>query len=114
MAPKKSTLDKTAKNLAKAKGDERTLRKKEKHAASEENSDTGTQLCKVCERIFIQEDELLQCERCDQWLCYNCSQLKQTEFEFLSQHQSSLLYCCTTCREYAISAIKSDNIVAEK
>jgi hypothetical protein len=56
----------------------------------------GEKVCYIClsEDIFIDDDEPLICDMCDEYFCYDCSYT----FSLHYQHQGSRCYQCADQR----------------
>ena len=71
--------------------------------------------CKMCEEVFENEDDqLMQCERCDKWECLTCSGLSDNDYKFLDSCSLSIHWYCQACNEQAVSAFKADNLIEER
>ena len=73
--------------------------------------------CKVCETVFVEDsDQLLQCERCDDWMCIQCTGLNEQQYDLLNvaKSKNQLHWYCNVCNEKAISAVRTDNDIEVK
>lgn len=69
----------------------------------------------MCEEVFgNEEDQLMQCERCDKWECLTCSGLSVNYYRFLDSCSLSIHWYCKACNEQAVSAVKADNLIEER
>lgn len=86
---------------------------------SDEKSDQGELAdsieCKTCKTVFTgEEDQLIECERCEKWECIACSSLSDDEYKLLNSSPVSIHWYCIVCNGQAVSAVKSDNLIEEK
>lgn len=76
------------------------------------NSDTHT--CKVCEKVFCDDnDAMLVCERCDNFVCVRCTDITDSEYKVL-QTSAHLHWYCEHCETLALTAVKEDRQIEEK
>lgn len=82
----------------------------------QEELDASILICKYCHGSFNAEnDQLIECERCEDWVCFNCSKLSQTQYEVLTDDDDTQLHWyCVECLAPAITAVKTDNSIEEK
>eukprot|EP00794_Sanderia_malayensis_P010395 gene10395-11479_t len=72
--------------------------------------------CKICERTFIDEDdELLECERCQEWICRECAGLSVQQYSLINEAGIGLHFhwYCHTCKDAALKAVRTDNDIEE-
>ena len=62
-------------------------------------------ICKQCGET--NGVDLVECECCEEWLCFDCSELTTEEFNILAKQNSNMHWYCKTCTEPAVSAVKS-------
>ena len=71
--------------------------------------------CTFCHVIFTKkEDEMIECGRCDDWVCLECSRLKMEEYVALCFGTRSIHWYCDRCNAHAVKAVKSDNEIEQK
>ena len=90
---------------------------KEATSAGEQQviGDDLTITCKVCDTSFVnEEDRLVECERCELWVCFECSTLTEPEYAALSRSNSQMHWFCNICTHSALTAVKSDQLVEER
>jgi len=62
----------------------------------------------VCDRCTDIVDVLIQCERCEMWLCAGCEKLSPEVISFIGEHSESRVHWfCMICDKLAINAVKS-------
>jgi len=68
---------------------------------------------KICKSVFVDEqDRLVECERCDEWICLKCSGLTEAAYEVVNSDDKSLLHWfCPECNAEAISAVKTSQLI---
>ena len=67
--------------------------------------------CEVCKDK--NPGPLIECERCEKWLCRKCSNLEEADFTMLSQ-KPAFHWFCPTCAEQALTAVKTDKLIETK
>ena len=68
--------------------------------------------CNVCLEIFISNnDKLVICDRCENWICLKCTGLSEAQYLALD---GNLQWYCTECKVPAIQAVKVDCSIEEK
>ena len=75
-------------------------------------------VCKLCEKQFEPpNDPLIQCDRCDGWICLNCANMTEEQYKFFISETNkniSHLWFCTHCFPSATTCVKTDNEIEEK
>ena len=65
-------------------------------------------------RVFIDDtDHILRCERCNKWVCQQCAEITDTQYEIMS-HLKSLHWFCKQWEEPALVAVMTDRSIEEK
>ena len=86
-----------------------------KSTTGDDDSDSDTLTCKLCKKEFTSdEDKLIECERCDHWVCLVCSQLSLDEYKVCAKEDSMIHWFCIDCNTAALTAVKTDNPIEEK
>ena len=68
--------------------------------------------CHICQAVFISnDDQLVLCDRCDEWICLPCSGLSITQYEAID---ANLTWYCPECKLPATQAVKTDKSIEEK
>lgn len=71
-------------------------------------------ICKFCKVVFVNEDDpMVICERCEDYVCISCANLSTEEYSFLQRTQL-VHWFCQACEKPALSAVKSEKLVEEK
>ncbi len=81
------------------------------------NCDTKELTCKSCNTFFCDDqDKLIECERCEKWICLKCSGLTEGQYEAMNDESLGCMlhWFCITCTELAVKAVKTDNDLDEK
>ena len=58
-----------------------------------------------------QQDKLIECDRCEKWVCIKCSNLKVSQYDAIDDN---LIWFCRNCRKPALHAVKTDQSIEEK
>ena len=67
----------------------------------------------TCGSHLTDDDDSIECERCDRWFCTKCSSLSTEEFELFTKVSAAHWYC-HHCEMKALEAVKTDQIVEER
>ena len=68
--------------------------------------------CSICKDIFVSnDDKLVICDRCEEWICLPCSGLSITQYEAID---ANLTWYCPDCKLPATQAVKTDKSIEEK
>ena len=68
--------------------------------------------CRICLEVFVGENDMLViCDRCENWVCLQCSGLSETQYKSLD---GNLQWYCDDCKLPAIQAVKVDRSIEEK
>ena len=137
MSPKKNNDDKSE-NKSRSLSQSAKGRKQDGGNGGSVNKDTGTRrnksqssadaasaidieqndstlICKICDQSFTSyDDKLIECERCEMWVCKECAKLSETEYQILAKTNSKMHWYCEDCTASAMAAVKSDNLIEEK
>ena len=74
--------------------------------------DDTSSLCTKCSKAVNHGDDAIQCERCMEWDCLNCSGMSKKIYEELVALKC-LHYFCNSCQVPAIKAWKTDAQIEE-
>ena len=87
-------------------------------AVEEEEIQQGSLTCKECGTVFTDDDDqVLQCERCDYWFCLPCTRPIITPEHYVllnSEVGAAIHWYCHHCNENAVRAVKTDNEIEER
>lgn len=71
-------------------------------------------ICNQCKQVFTEEsDQMLICERCDNFLCIFCANISRSEYSVL-QTSAHLHWFCEGCEGAALAAVKEDKLIEAK
>ena len=74
-------------------------------------------VCKLCDKQFEPpNDPLIQCDRCDGWICLHCANMSDEQYKFFISETNkniSHLWFCTNCFPSATTCVKTDNEIEE-
>ncbi|KAK6171924.1 hypothetical protein SNE40_018344 [Patella caerulea] len=68
--------------------------------------------CLTCKLCLNEDDNLIECEKCELWECQNCSGLTDVQYEALQT--AGIHWFCQSCNEDAISAVKTAELIKTK
>ena len=54
-------------------------------------------LCPICENEVSEQDESIECYRCEKWIHFRCSDLTRERFEVLRESTDSMQFFCECC-----------------
>lgn len=77
------------------------------------NKSTNKDICKVC-KADISNDQMIQCDRCEDWLCRKCAGLNAEALEIFSKYPDTMTWFCQDCKLSALKAVKSDNLIEDR
>lgn len=67
--------------------------------------------CKVCKGMFCdQDDKLLECDRCQDWECLNCSGMDEDQYRVMNEVNlgAQIHWYCKGCKLSALKAVRTD------
>ena len=68
--------------------------------------------CHICQAVFVSDDDkLVICDRCDEWICLPCTGLSVAQYEAIDVN---LTWYCPDCKIPATQAVKTDKSIEEK
>ena len=78
---------------------------KEKKSKSGDTEDTDKL---ICDRCSVGVDQLVQCERCDMWLCTSCEGVPPEVINMIGNYSELRIHWfCKHCDELALKAIRN-------
>ena len=66
--------------------------------------------CGKCKSVV---ENVICCERCVQWLCMACADIK-TEAKFTFLQEDDITWFCTACRGLAVQAAQTDKLIEDR
>ena len=63
--------------------------------------------CGACLATLPSGQNMVQCDRCELWLCLICADVSEGLYNTLADYHD-LIWCCPSCKQKALSAMKSD------
>lgn len=76
--------------------------------------DSDSHTCNQCKQVFTgKNDQMLICERCDNFVCVPCADISSSEYSVL-QKSAHLHWFCDSCESAALAAVKEDRLIEEK
>ena len=70
--------------------------------------------CSVCKKAFTETKKIIQCGRCNENFCINCSGLTQTKVTIFKEVANGVVWFCGNCQEPAIKSVKTDKEIEER
>jgi hypothetical protein len=71
--------------------------------------------CKICcENFSDEDDKLLECERCENWECLDCSGLGSEQYTLIANIGPHIHWFCQECKVPAMKDVKSGKDIEEK
>lgn len=72
--------------------------------------------CKTCLTVFTkQDDKLIQCDRCNKWVCLECTGVDENTYAVLNTPKGKRLHWfCKECEEDAMKAVHIDMEIKER
>ena len=67
--------------------------------------------CESCQESFSDEnDQLIECDRCELWFCLSCTGMDPKHYELLNDKTlaKNFLWMCGNCKAPALKAVKTD------
>ena len=87
-------------------------RKSNRSLSRNSKAPVGSVQCIVCELFFISEhDKLVECDRCEKWVCLACSNLNPSQYDAIDDQ---LIWYCLSCRKPAIQAVRKDQSIEDR
>ena len=68
----------------------------------------------VCKKAFTETKKIIQCGRCNDNFCINCSGLTQTKITIFKEVANGVVWFCGNCQEPAIKSMKTDKEIEER
>ena len=95
-------------------GNEKNKKKGTGRARAKSDKTLDTATCTKCQTIFTDDnDQLLQCDRCDGWVCRQCLGINEKEYKFL-HNRPDLHWYCLSCQEPALQAVQSEKLIEDR
>jgi recombinational DNA repair protein RecR len=69
--------------------------------------------CKFCKETLREDDQMVICEHCDDFICSSCAKLSSEEYFFL-QKTETFYWFCSDCEKPTLRARKSEKQMEEK
>ena len=80
---------------------------------SQGSEGTVRDICNTC-NIDIDNGLMIECDRCEKWICKDCTGLNDEVFNFYDKNPGVSIWYCPPCRASAMKAVKSDNLIEER
>lgn len=71
--------------------------------------------CIFCDKVFYDEnDKLVECERCCEWVCQACAGLSDEAYDLIKNEEDVFHWYCQKCKRQALSEVKTGNLIEVK
>ena len=78
---------------------------------------TDELICTACDTLYTKDDDkLIECERCERWICLDCSGMSEEHYNLLndSKYGEFLHWFCQQCNQQAMKDWKTGNAIEIK
>ncbi|XP_060573927.1 uncharacterized protein LOC132731720 [Ruditapes philippinarum] len=96
---KKTNSNSTENSQQSANSSSKRTSRAKKHIENSDDSDIEVDLCKDCNSEIGNQDKALQCDLCENWFCYDCTQINSKIYSALNNSKNNgVLWICKHCR----------------
>jgi len=91
-----------------------TKRTKKGKKTTDPTEPEETHTCKLCQKVYTDKNErMLQCERCEHWVCLTCTTYSDLEYKVLAD-RVEFHWFCQSCEKAALQAVHVDQEIRGK